>query len=161
VFLVLVCWCVLVCCCGGVCSVGDMCTCVEGVSISFGVVAQMVERVLSMHEVQGSIPCYSTFSPIRGLIITSRPFTEQLLFLALANGLSAMAFVHHRVVMRSHAPSYTPPMCVLTVCTCLQYVVHIQYSSCPIRKHQDARFCKRDDSPTSPYHIEEEGVVDV
>ena len=26
---------------------------------SIGVVAQMVERVLSMHEVQGSIPCYS------------------------------------------------------------------------------------------------------
>lgn len=27
----------------------------------YGVVAHMVERVLSMHEVRGSIPCYSNF----------------------------------------------------------------------------------------------------
>ena len=30
-------------------------------TIHNGDVAQMVERVLSMHEAQGSIPCFSTF----------------------------------------------------------------------------------------------------
>ena len=33
------------------------------VGFSVGGVAQMVERMLSMHEAQGSIPCSSTFFP--------------------------------------------------------------------------------------------------
>ena len=40
-----------------------------------GDVAQMVERPLSMREVQGSIPCFSTFSRFASTLVSHTPHT--------------------------------------------------------------------------------------
>ena len=41
--------------------VPDLAVCFPGDDQQVGDLAQMVERMLSMHEAQGSIPCFSTF----------------------------------------------------------------------------------------------------